>query len=117
MLVLCVIFALLAVGLVVPCVIDVATTPSHHFDLPSKQTWLIVVIAFWAFGAAGWLLLGRREVRMHQLWDDMTGDWSGARRGSAASRWPRGRTGAGVLAPQHAAWTAGRDRPGSLRRP
>lgn len=75
MLVLCVIFALLTVGLVVPCVIDIATTPKHHFDLPSRQTWLIVVIAFWVFGAAGWLLLGRREARMHQLWDDMTGNW------------------------------------------
>ena len=75
MLVLGVVFTLLTVGLVVPCVIDIATTPRHHFDLPSRQTWLIVVTAFWVFGAAGWLLLGRREARMHKLWDDMTGNW------------------------------------------
>jgi uncharacterized membrane protein len=75
MLVACVIFALITVGLVIPCVIDIATTPSHHFDLPNKQTWLIVAIAFWAFGAAAWLLVGRREVRMHRLWDDVTGSW------------------------------------------
>ena len=75
MLVLGVVFALLTVGLVVPCVIDIATTPRHHFDLPTKQNWLIVVIAFWVFGAAAWLLLGRREVRMHRLWDDVTGSW------------------------------------------
>src|SRR6266700_2255584 len=75
MLVLCVVFALLTVGLVVPCVIDIATTPRHYFDLPSKQIWLTVAIAFWVFGAAAWLLLGRREVRMHRLWDDVTGSW------------------------------------------
>lgn len=79
MLLLGVVFALLTVGLVVPCVIDVATTPQHHFDLPSKQSWLIVVIGFWIFGAAAWLLLGRRDVRMHRLWDDVTGSWVPAR--------------------------------------
>jgi phospholipase D-like protein len=78
MLLLCVIFALLTVGLVVPCVIDIAMTPRHHFDLPSKQIWLIVAIAFWVFGAAAWLLVGRRDVRMHRLWDDMTGNWVAA---------------------------------------
>jgi hypothetical protein len=75
MLLLCVIFALLTVGLVVPCVIDIAMTPRHYFDLPSKQTWLVVAIAFWVFGAAAWLLVGRRDVRMHRLWDDVTGSW------------------------------------------
>jgi uncharacterized membrane protein len=75
MLLLGVAFALLTVGLVVPCVIDIATTPRHHFDLPTKQNWLVVVIAFWVFGAAAWLLLGRREVRMRRLWDDVTGSW------------------------------------------
>src|SRR5258708_36863081 len=71
----CVIFALLTIGLVVPCVIDIAMTPRDHFDLPSKQIWLIVAIAFWVFGAAAWLLVGRRDVRMHRLWDDVTGSW------------------------------------------
>jgi hypothetical protein len=79
MLVLGVAFALLTVGLVVPCVIDIATTPQQHFDLPTRKNWLIVVIAFWVFGAAAWLLLGRREVRMHRLWDDVTGSWVPAR--------------------------------------
>ncbi len=75
MLVLCVIFALITVGLVIPCVIDIAMTPDHLFDLPSKQTWLIVGVAFWVFGSAAWLLVGRREVRMRRLWDDVTGSW------------------------------------------
>ncbi|MGN6679776.1 MAG: PLDc N-terminal domain-containing protein [Streptosporangiaceae bacterium] len=75
MLLLGVVFALLTVGLVVPCVIDIATTPRHHFDLPTKQNWLVVVIGFWVFGAVAWLLLGRREVRIRRLWDDVTGSW------------------------------------------
>jgi hypothetical protein len=75
MLLLGVVFALLTLGLVVPCLIDIATTPRHLFDLPTKQSWLIVVIGFWVFGAAAWLLIGRRDVRMHRLWDDVTGGW------------------------------------------
>ena len=63
MLLLGVAFALLTVGLVVPCVIDIATTPRYLFDLPTKQNWLIVVIGFWVFGAVAWLLLGRSEER------------------------------------------------------
>src|SRR5262249_29559837 len=78
MLILGVVFALLTIGLVVPCLVDIVLTPRHHFDLPSKQSWLIVVIGFWAFGAAAWLLLGRRDVRMHRLWDDMASGWAPA---------------------------------------
>ena len=70
-----VIFALITVGLVIPCVIDIAMTPDYYFDLPTKQTWLIVGVVFWVFGAAAWLLVGRREVRMRRLWDDVTGSW------------------------------------------
>jgi hypothetical protein len=75
MLLLCVAFALLTVGFVVPCVIDVATTPGHLFDLPSKSMWVFVTAAFWVFGAAVWLLIGRREVQLRRHWDDMTGSW------------------------------------------
>jgi hypothetical protein len=75
MLVVCVVFALITVAFVIPCVIDIAMTPDYHFDLPSKQTWLVVAVAFWVFGAAAWLIVGRREVRMQRLWDDMTGSW------------------------------------------
>jgi Phospholipase_D-nuclease N-terminal len=79
MFILGVVFALLTAGLVVPCVIDIAMTPKHQFDMPSKQSWLIVVIGFWVFGAAAWLVLGRRDVRMHRLWDDVSGSWVSAR--------------------------------------
>jgi hypothetical protein len=76
MLLACVVFALITLGFVVPCVIDIATTPRHHFGLPSKQMWLVVAIAFWAFGAAAWLLIGRRDVRDQRLWFDATGRWA-----------------------------------------
>jgi hypothetical protein len=59
-------------------------TPSDHFDLPSKQTWLIVATAFWAFGAAAWLIVGRRDVRMRALCDEVTG---GSVFGPQASLW------------------------------
>lgn len=72
MLLLCAVFALLTVGFVIPCVIDIAVTPSSHFDVPSKQTWLIVAVAFWVFGAATWLLVGRRDVRMRAACDEVS---------------------------------------------
>jgi hypothetical protein len=89
MLLLCAVFALLTVGFVVPCVVDIAMTPASHFDAPSKQTWLIVASAFWVFGAAIWLLIGRRDVRMRAacdeasyglMFDDEGGLWSSPRR-------------------------------------
>jgi hypothetical protein len=72
MLLLCAIFALLTVGFVIPCVIDIAMTPGNHFYVPSKQTWLIVAVAFSVFGAAAWLLVGRRDVRMRAACDDVS---------------------------------------------
>ena len=72
MLLLVAVIALLTVGFVVPCVLDLAMTPSHLFDVPSKKTWLVVAIAFWAFGAATWLLIGRREVRMRAVCDEVS---------------------------------------------
>jgi hypothetical protein len=72
MLLTCAIFALLTVGFVGPCVIDIAMTPDHHFGVPSKKMWLIVTVAFWAFGAATWLLVGRRDVRMRAVCNEVS---------------------------------------------
>jgi hypothetical protein len=76
MLLLCVIFALITLGFVAPCVIDIAMTPRQHFGLPGKETWLVVAVAFWAFGAAAWLIAGRRDVQAQRLWFDATGHWT-----------------------------------------
>lgn len=72
MLLLCAVFALLTVGFVIPIVIDIATTPGNHFDVPSKRTWLIVAVAFWVFGAGIWLVIGRRDVRMRAACDEVS---------------------------------------------
>ena len=94
MFVLGVIFVLLTVGFVVPCVLDVARTPRYEFDLPTKQTWLIVVVAFWLFGAAAWMLVGRRDLRMRRAWHEMALGWATgqdrAARGYPAERSPAG---------------------------
>jgi len=66
------IFALLTVGFVIPCVIDIAMTPGNHFDVPSKKTWLVVALVFWVFGAATWLFIGRRDTRMRAACDEVS---------------------------------------------
>ncbi len=90
MLLLGVIFALLTIGFVVPCVIDVARTPRYEFDLPTKQTWLIVIVGFWVFGAAAWVLVGRRDLRIRRAWNEMTMLWTFGPE-QAARRHPTGR--------------------------
>ena len=55
----CVLFALFTVGLVVPCVIDVATSPPWAIRTLSKRTWVAITIAFGVFGCAAWLIAGR----------------------------------------------------------
>jgi hypothetical protein len=75
MLVLGAVFALVTIGFVLPCAIDVATTPKRLFDVPTKQTWLIVAVGFWAFGAAAWLIFGRREIRMRAACDELAQSW------------------------------------------
>src|SRR5260370_39693594 len=90
MLLLCVVFALITVGLVVPCLIDIATTSRHDFDLPSKRTWLTVVVLCWAFGAAAWLLAGRRDVLSKRLWDHGPGRHGNGPRGARRHRARRG---------------------------
>ncbi len=89
MLVLGVLFALVTVGFVVPCAIDVATTPSRLFDIPTKQIWLIVAVGFWAFGAAAWLIFGRREIRLRAACDELARSWG--------EHSTSGRTGPGLL--------------------
>jgi Phospholipase_D-nuclease N-terminal len=86
-----VLFALITIGFVVPCIIDIAMTPRHDFEQPTKHMWLLVVVAFWAFGAVVWLLVGRRDVRMRQMWNDVTSSRAFAQQ-EALRRHPAGRT-------------------------
>ena len=55
----CALIILLTVGFVLPCMLDVTTTPDSELTTFSKGTWLLIVGAFWVFGAVAWLAVGR----------------------------------------------------------
>ena len=55
----CALIVLFSVGFVLPCMLDITTTPDSEFVLFGKGTWLFIAGAFWVFGALAWLLAGR----------------------------------------------------------
>ena len=57
----CALIILFSVGFVLPCMLDITTTPDSEFVLLSKGTWLVIVGAFWIFGALAWLIVGRPQ--------------------------------------------------------
>jgi hypothetical protein len=59
MLLACVLFALFTVGLVVPCCIDVATSPPWAIRILTRRTWLLILVATSVLGCAAWLVVGR----------------------------------------------------------
>src|SRR5215469_5139434 len=68
-----VLFGLVTVGFVVPCLIDVAVTPPGELRRLTKPAWVLLIVFFSAFGATAWLLVGRpdRRARMlPSLWED-----------------------------------------------
>ena len=58
-----VLFGLVTVGFVVPCLIDVAVTPRFGLRRLTKPTWILLIVFFSVFGAAAWLVLGRPDRR------------------------------------------------------
>jgi hypothetical protein len=63
----CALIILFSVGFVLPCMLDITMTPDSEFTTFSKGTWLIIAGAFWVFGAAAWLLVGRpQRLGMHR---------------------------------------------------
>jgi hypothetical protein len=59
MLLACLIIALFTVGFVVPCVIDIATSPPWAIRTLSKGTWIAITVVFSVPGCAAWLVAGR----------------------------------------------------------
>jgi hypothetical protein len=57
----CALIVLFSVGFVLPCMLDITTTPDSEFRTLSKGMWLLIAGAFWIFGAAAWLLVGRPQ--------------------------------------------------------
>lgn len=55
----CVLFALITVGIVIPCVIDAATSPPWAVRALSRRDWLLVIVVCSIFGCAAWLIVGR----------------------------------------------------------
>ncbi len=95
-----VLFGLVTVGFVVPCLIDVAVTPSAEMRSLSKPVWVLLIVAFSVFGATAWLAAGRpdRRRRMRLLPRYLEGAPSMSQQ-DALRRHPAGRAmepGAGV---------------------
>src|SRR5258708_950509 len=62
-----VLFGLVTVGFVVPCLIDVAVTPPGELRSLTKPTWVLLIVFFSAFGAIAWLAAGRPDRRGRML--------------------------------------------------
>jgi len=62
----CALIILFSVGFVLPCMLDITMTPDSEFTTFSKGTWLVIAGAFWIFGAAAWLLVGRPQRLGHR---------------------------------------------------
>ena len=58
-----VLFGLVTVGFVVPCLIDVAVTPACDLRSLTKSAWVLIIVFFSAFGAAAWVAAGRPDRR------------------------------------------------------
>jgi hypothetical protein len=62
-----VLFGLVTVGFVVPCLIDVAVTPAYDLRSLTKSTWALVIVCFSVFGAVAWVVVGRPDRRRVML--------------------------------------------------
>jgi len=62
-----VLFGLVTVGFVVPCLIDVAVTPRGEVRSLTKPAWVLLIVFFSAFGATAWLAAGRPDRRRRML--------------------------------------------------
>jgi hypothetical protein len=58
-----VLFGLVTVGFVVPCLIDVAVTPSYDVRSLTKPAWVLMIAFLSVFGATAWLVAGRPDRR------------------------------------------------------
>ena len=61
MLVVSVLFGLVTVGFVIPCLIDVAVTPAGELRSLTKPAWVLMIVFLSAIGAAAWLMAGRPD--------------------------------------------------------
>ncbi len=62
-----VLFGLVTVGFVVPCLIDVAVTPASDLRRLTKHAWVLIIVCFSVFGAVAWLAAGRPDRRRRPM--------------------------------------------------
>ena len=62
-----VLFGLVTVGFVVPCLIDVAVTPASGLRSLTKPAWVLIILFGSMFGATAWLLAGRPDRRRRTM--------------------------------------------------
>ena len=60
----CVLFALVEMGLAVPCAIDAGTSPPWAIRTLSKRSWIPIILVVPVFGCTAWLLAGRPRRRL-----------------------------------------------------
>lgn len=58
-----ILFGLVTVGFVVPCLIDVAVTPRYDVRSLTKPAWAAIIVLLSVFGATAWLVAGRPDRR------------------------------------------------------
>jgi hypothetical protein len=67
-------FGLVTLGLVVPCLIEVAVTPDREVRGPAKPWWVLILVFIPVLGVAAWLAAGRprrrRRARPHRSYLD-----------------------------------------------
>jgi hypothetical protein len=86
-------FALLTVGFVMPCLIDALRTPPFAIRSLSKQTWVLLILLLSVIGAAAWLIAGRPDGRWHVPVMPHLDGLQGIRQQEALRRHPAGRHG------------------------
>src|SRR5580693_10225965 len=62
-----VLFGLVTVGFVVPCLIDVAVTPASDLRSLTKPAWVLIIVFLSLFGATAWLVAGRPDWRRRSM--------------------------------------------------
>ena len=62
-----VLFGLVTVGFVVPCLIDVAVTRACDLRSLTKSAWVLIIVFLSAFGATAWLIAGRPDWRRRSM--------------------------------------------------
>ena len=105
-----VLFGLVTVGFVVPCLIDVAVTPASDLRRLTKHAWVLIIVCFSVFGAVAWLAAGRPDRRRRAMLPRYFEGAPSISQQEALRRHPAGRPGTRASTPGWASRASGRAR-------